>query len=848
MCWSSRPSPASDRLNGVAFGNHTFVVVGDAGTILRSGVVNTNGARFEFPSCDPSTVRERDGQIVITVQRAGARDDTIRVRYSTADGTAVAGQDYQAADGILTFAAGQTEQSITLQILKDNLPEGTEAFTVLLHSPMDGAEVGKPDSKTIQILDDDSTHLDHWVQSVPQSSQCCLQSVAHGSGTFVAVGYKADPLDPSGSTWDSVVVSSTDGQHWQEAPLGVPGFVRSVCWGGSNFVAVGSGGILSSPNGSTWREAKATRPADLANVCYGNGLFVAVGSSGPWTSVDGVEWAIAGTPTGVATLSSVAWGNGVFVALGGAYGGNPLVWTNAALLSVDGTNWTAFSPGIAHALYRIAYGDGLFVAAGSDLGTGSNPLTATIATSRDGVNWTQRFVAASLLLEVAAYVNGSFLVIGTDFSNGSDRTTLLTSTNGTTWSFKDPVPWSNPGGVVFGDGLYVMAGGGVWTSTDTVEWQEGSPASVELVDITYGGNLFVAVGSTILTSPDGNRWTTRSHTLPSSLVGVTYGKDRFAAVAADGGVLVSGDGIDWTNQYLGTNTQLKRVAFGNETFVAIGGLLDTASGWWTNRAFVSPDALHWTQAYADSTSPQPWVDITFGNNLFVAVAWDAIFTSPDGASWTARTAGTTDRLNAITYGNGMFVAVGGTASWAKYPSTTSIIVTSPDGVIWTSRSLPREWSGDGPFINGWPLTGVVYGGGTFVAVGTGSSDFGVLSRDIIVTSSDGAYWNARPSGSGRGLSRIATGSGRLVAVGENGRVLRPGVVLSFMSPASASDHVLTLSVSSEIGLRQEFQVSTNLVHWSTFTNLTNTNFRTEVVDPKAGVSPRRFYRAKEMRQ
>src|SRR5439155_745901 len=242
----------------------------------------------------------------------------------------------------------------------------------------------------------------------------------------------------------------------------------------------------------------------------------------------------------------------------------------------------------------------------------------------------------------------------------------------------------------------------------------------------------------ILTSPDGNRWTTRSHTLPSSLVGVTYGKDRFAAVAADGGVLVSGDGIDWTNQYLGTNTQLKRVAFGNETFVAIGGLLDTASGWWTNRALVSPDSLHWTQAYADSTSSQPWVGITFGINLFVAVAWDGIFTSPDGASWTARKAGTTERRNLITYGIGV-----------------------------------------------------------------------------------------------------------LVTAGENGWVLRPGVVLSFMSPASASDHVLTLSVSSEIGLRQEFQVSTNLVHWSTFTNLTNTNFRTEVVDPKAGVSPRRFYRAKE---
>jgi hypothetical protein len=51
--------------------------------------------------------------------------------------------------------------------------------------------------------------------------------------------------------------------------------------------------------------------------------------------------------------------------------------------------------------------------------------------------------------------------------------------------------------------------------------------------------------------------------------------------------------------------------------------------------------------------------VTYGNGLFVAVGEDgAILTSPDGVNWTRRTSGTRNGLESVTYGNGLFVAVG----------------------------------------------------------------------------------------------------------------------------------------------------------------------------------------------
>ena len=72
--------------------------------------------------------------------------------------------------------------------------------------------------------------------------------------------------------------------------------------------------------------------------------------------------------------------------------------------------------------------------------------------------------------------------------------------------------------------------------------------------------------------------------------------------------------------------------------------------------------------------------ITYGNGLFVAVGnYGTILTSPDGTTWTKRDSGTTFNLYSIAYnGNNLFVAVGESGK----------AVTSPDGITWTVVANP----------------------------------------------------------------------------------------------------------------------------------------------------------------
>ncbi len=63
--------------------------------------------------------------------------------------------------------------------------------------------------------------------------------------------------------------------------------------------------------------------------------------------------------------------------------------------------------------------------------------------------------------------------------------------------------------------------------------------------------------------------------------------------------------------------------------------------------------------------------VTYGNGIFVAVGDNGtILTSPDGVTWTQESSGTTDRLNAVNHGNGIFVAGGDGGA----------ILTSADGI------------------------------------------------------------------------------------------------------------------------------------------------------------------------
>ena len=57
--------------------------------------------------------------LTVTVLRTGGTAGNLTVDYATADGTAIAGQDYTSTSGTLTFSAGETSKTIQIPILDD---------------------------------------------------------------------------------------------------------------------------------------------------------------------------------------------------------------------------------------------------------------------------------------------------------------------------------------------------------------------------------------------------------------------------------------------------------------------------------------------------------------------------------------------------------------------------------------------------------------------------------------------------------------------------------------------------------------------------------------------------------
>jgi hypothetical protein len=84
---------------------------------------------------DDVTVIEGDSgtvQAVFTVTRGGNLGGTVTVNYATANGDALAGSDYVAASGMLTFGPGETTKTIKVLVKGDRTDEYDQRFYVNL--------------------------------------------------------------------------------------------------------------------------------------------------------------------------------------------------------------------------------------------------------------------------------------------------------------------------------------------------------------------------------------------------------------------------------------------------------------------------------------------------------------------------------------------------------------------------------------------------------------------------------------------------------------------------------------------------------------------------------------------
>ena len=80
--------------------------------------------------------REGAGAVLeFTITLSRARHEATTVDYATSDGTATAGEDYTAASGTLTFAAGETEETVSVALLDDAHDDDGETLTLTLSNP-----------------------------------------------------------------------------------------------------------------------------------------------------------------------------------------------------------------------------------------------------------------------------------------------------------------------------------------------------------------------------------------------------------------------------------------------------------------------------------------------------------------------------------------------------------------------------------------------------------------------------------------------------------------------------------------------------------------------------------------
>jgi len=106
-----------------------------------------------------ASVDENVASLTISVLRSGGSSGEASVDYATGDGSATAGEDYQATSGTLTLFDGEGIGSLTIELLDDSLVEGDEMFSVTLSNPV-GATLGSPADTQVTIIDDDPLDSD----------------------------------------------------------------------------------------------------------------------------------------------------------------------------------------------------------------------------------------------------------------------------------------------------------------------------------------------------------------------------------------------------------------------------------------------------------------------------------------------------------------------------------------------------------------------------------------------------------------------------------------------------------------------------------------------------------------
>ena len=179
--------------------------------------------------------REDAGSLAFEVSLSSPATESVSVHWTTTEDSALAGSDFRATSGTLTFDPGDVRANVAVVIVNDTTDEPAETFTVSLDQPTSPAVLGRATAIGTILPDDDfqpgfGLRIDESTASVVEGqtvtftlerNRCnrCpvsgLQPLYHAieisaTGTFLAGTAATEVAFPAGAEVTTVVVETVD--------------------------------------------------------------------------------------------------------------------------------------------------------------------------------------------------------------------------------------------------------------------------------------------------------------------------------------------------------------------------------------------------------------------------------------------------------------------------------------------------------------------------------------------------------------------------------------------------------------------------------------------------------------
>ena len=351
--WDNGTSGTTYYFNEVAYGDSTFTAVGQSGRIYTS---SDNGTTWSRATWDGSSARltglAYGNNVFIAVSSSNVIKSTDNGSNWTLKSSAVEVYDMAygnraasgevATCGTITHGGDHDDGDYPSVALSGGSGSGAEATVIVSGNNVTSVSITTKggtglyqigDVLTIDNAktggDDNATCRVATVTAI--NATCKVATVTVTSKVFVGVGN------------DGKVCYSTnykDNTETWSCPQEIVDDKQlyGITYGNNKFIAVGeSGTVIRSDNGTNWTEdlsGNSNTSANLYSIAFGNGRFVAVGRYAVIVSTNNGD-SFTLTETNY-IFNDISFGNGVFVAVGSG----EIIYTSTGGGLSDGDSWT----------------------------------------------------------------------------------------------------------------------------------------------------------------------------------------------------------------------------------------------------------------------------------------------------------------------------------------------------------------------------------------------------------------------------------------------------------------------------------------------------------------------------